>query len=462
MRHVSILITVILLICVINLPACKNHHGINDVNEGSDTLKVGMLYGPATYFLYRDEPMGYEYENIKKFADHENLILDIIPSASINSLLSLLRQGEIDIIASPVPVISEYLEDIEYVGPKEITRQVLVQRQNEELLKDVTQLVGKTVNVLKDSKYHFRLLNLNEEIGGGIDIMVMDKDSISEEDILEMVHNKEVDYTVVDSDIASLNKTYYPELDITMEVSLEQYSGWAVNKENKILADKINNYAQTDENREFLLNIHKKYFENSKFLPSMEEIIKKEGLSLLPGQKISNYDDLFKRQANASDFDWKFLAAIAFKESRFDSKAVSRFGASGLMQVMPSTAKALGVNPQSLISDPAQNVKAAVKLLESLDKALKPKVKDKDERTNFILGAYNAGLGHIYDAIALAKKLGLDTAKWQGNVREALLLKTNPKFYNLPIVKNGYLRGSETTEFVDNVQNVYNYFTSIN
>ena len=79
----------------------------------------------------------------------------------------------------------------------------------------MTQLVGRKVYVEKDSKYHHRMTNLNEELGGGIEVVPIDRDTLITEDLIDMVSRKEIPLTVVDSDIARLNKTYYRDLDIT-------------------------------------------------------------------------------------------------------------------------------------------------------------------------------------------------------------------------------------------------------
>ena len=153
------------------------------------------------------------------------------------------------------------------------------------------------------------------------------------------------------------------------------------------------------------------------------------------------------------------LAAIGFNESRFNNDIISWAGAQGLMQLMPVTAQAMGIDPSDL-SNPDRNILAAAKLLKKLDSSLVDKVPDKDERLMFVIAAYNCGLGHIFDSIALAEKFGLDSTKWLGNVSEAALMKSRPQYYNDPVVKNGYFRGRETTEFVDKVMSVYNYFVS--
>lgn len=371
----------------------------------------------------------------------------------------MVTSGEVDLAAYPIPKIEEYSKLVRHCGHKEVTWQVLVQPQSDSLITDVSQLIGKTVYVEQDSKYHYRIINLNEELGGGINIIPINKDTLNSEDLIEMVDKKNIPLTIVDSDIAELNKSYFPHLNVNLKVSLEQYSSWAVRNDCDSLAIKLNNWEKRRDTSDLLKSIYRKYFELSKESPFYDISEKMFGLNLRKGDSLSPYDALFKRYASEAGFDWQFLAAIGFNESRFNNKIVSWAGAQGIMQLMPNTARAMGVGDLHI---PDNNILGASRLLKQLNESLKTKVPDSSERMKFVLAAYNSGLGHVYDAIALAKKYGLDPEIWNGNVSEAALMKSRPQYYNDPVVKNGYFRGRETVDFVDRVMTVYQYYKEIN
>ena len=67
-------------------------------------------------------------------------------------------------------------------------------------------------------------------------------------------------------------------------------------------------------------------------------------------------------------------------------------------------------------------------------------------------------MGHIYDAQRLARKYGKDPNKWDNNVAEYIRLKNDPEYYNDPVCKHGYLRGSETYNYVREVLERYHYY----
>lgn len=446
--------TLLLAALTLLAAACgKRHSGGQEedavVHHLPDTLRVATLYSPTSYFIYRDEEMGYDYSLVTSLAREKNLALDLRIAPSLNEAVEMLDSGLVDLIAYEVPVTSEYKEKVIACGPVNETTQVLVQpkRSKNERITDVTQLVGRDIYVMADSKYEQRIENLNEELGGGILIHTVDRDTIIAENLIEMVQDGEIPLTIVDSDIARINKTYFPDLDITMNISFPQRSSWAVGLNSQWLADSINQWIKEEQPRQVNAVLLKKYFELSKKLPAGYKIDFSKG-------NISAYDNIFKQYAQELGWDWRIMAAQAFVESRFDSNVVSWAGARGIMQVMPSTARAYKVDPQTL-TDPEVSIELASRIISSLDKSFASRVPDPTERRKFVIAAYNSGPAHIYDAIALAKKIGKNPQVWDGNVAEALLLKTNPDFYNDPVCKYGYFRGRQTTTYVKEVMDFY-------
>lgn len=420
-----------------------------------DTLRVATLYSPTSYFIYRDTPMGYDYSLLHALASEKGFEVDLHVAASLSDAIKMLDSGEVDLIAYEVPVTSEYRGRILHCGPENVTSQVLVQpASSTDLITDVTQLVGRDIYVEADSKYLQRIENLNSELGGGIKIHSVARDTLITEDLIKMVSEYIIPLTVVDSDIARINKTYYPELDITLEVGFPQRSRWAVNKKNQWLADSIDCWIKAETPRKENDTLLKRYFELSKTAPVDSNLV----LDLSSGS-ISPYDNIFRSLTRDTDIDWRLMAAIGYVESGYKNEAQSWAGAQGIMQIMPSTARAYNVDPSRLI-DPATSIELAVRIYRELDSSLTSRVPDRRERIKFVLASYNAGMGHIIDAIALAKKTGHDPEVWFGNVELALGLKSNPEYYNDPVCKFGYFRSTQTTEYVHEVLNVYDQCVS--
>ncbi|MBO7318295.1 MAG: transglycosylase SLT domain-containing protein, partial [Bacteroidales bacterium] len=215
------------------------------------------------------------------------------------------------------------------------------------------------------------------------------------------------------------------------------------------LAQAIDRWTQAHCDSEDIKAIRKRYFESSKQMG--ENTI----MSIAEG-RISPFDEIFKHEAKAIKWDWRLLAAIAYHESRFDSTVVSWMGAKGIMQLMPKTAAIFGLGADSIaMTEP--NVRVAVQVLQTIDQSL-VSIEDPEEKRMFVIAAYNSGLGHVFDAIALAKKYGKDPQKWYNEVEEAMCMKANPEYYSDEACKFGYFRGRQTTTYVRDVMTLYNHY----
>ncbi len=421
-------------------------------------LTIITLNTSTSYFIYREEPMGYDYDLVQDFCEHYGLKLNVKVAENTNRLLEMLGKGEGDLVAYAIPVQNELKDSIEYCGLQQITHQVLVQRSNrgDTIAKDVIELIGKDVYVEKNTKYYQRLLNLDAELGGGIKIHPVDEDTITSEDLIEKVADGDsIKYTIADEYIARLNKTYYRNIDISLQVSFEQRASWVVRKNTPELAKALDEWFARNDNTPVYNAITKKYFELSK-QPFEGDY---EMPANLPKGAVSVYDELFKKHAQGTQYDWRFLAAICYHESRFQNNLTSWAGAAGIMGLMPRTAASLGLSSEDRMN-PDLSIGAAVELLDRLDKIFR-RISDINEREKFILAAYNGGNGHINDAQALARKYGADPYVWEGNVKKYLELKAYPEYYNDPVCKSGYFRAGQTISYVTNVINTMERFKRV-
>ncbi len=462
MKYLSLLLPLSLLL-LSGMMGCKNLG--EDTSESVDTLSVDAfdamkqrgelrvltLNSSVSYFEYKGVEMGADYELARNFALSQGVRMNIIVADNLNSMIEMLHNGEADMIAYNVPIVGAVKEELLFCGMESVSSQVLIQRRHKgwKPIREITQLVGKDIYVEADSKYAERLDHLNAELGGGIHIHWVDKDTLVTEDLIEMVAMNKIPYTLADKALAQLNKTYHNNIDIALEVSFPQRSSWAVRKDSPLLAEAIGSWMTHSDKTAHYKKILKRYFEYSKRPPASKVLSPSQG-------RISVYDPLFKKYAEELDWDWRLLASQCYHESRFDSLAVSWAGALGLMQLMPATATHLGVEGEQL-QNPEINIQAGVKLLKTHQRSLS-KIEDEAERTKFVLAAYNAGLGHVFDAMALAEKYGRNSHVWDGHVAEYVLLKSNPEFYNDSICKHGYLRGKETYNYVNEVLLIYDEY----
>ncbi|MDO4692278.1 MAG: transglycosylase SLT domain-containing protein [Porphyromonadaceae bacterium] len=434
-----------------------------------DTLRVVTLSGATTYFTYRDEEMGYQYELVKLMADSLGLPMTIHIAPNLEAVHQLIDSGLMDLSITPEAVSGTGKQRYRYTGLEERSGLVLVQRRASQTkgqeglyVHDVTELLGKRIHVPAESRYEQRLLNLEQQLGGDIDIVSLSGDTINSEDLMAQVASREIDYTVVDQELARLTKRYYPGIDIKLEIGFPQRLRWITSLERVGLAEAIDRWAEQAPKVEGYKLLYKRYFEEEQPEISQEASTGvhdwRGEMQHLAAGRLSPYDALFQKEAPRLGWPWQILASIAYQESNFKAEIIGWSGARGLMGIMPRTGQSFGASKAELLA-PVVSVRVAVDCLLATERYFRS-VEDVEQRMRLTLAGYNAGVAHIQDAQRLARKYGADPNRWDGHVEEYIRLKSDPKYYTDPVCKYGYLRGRETYKYVREVMARYELYRS--
>ncbi len=433
-------------------------YDLNEIKKAG-VLRVITTYSPTGYFLYKGETMGFEYELFKRLADHLEVRYEVVLAKNVDSVIPMLNRGDGDIIALGYTITRDRKEKVSFTDPYLITHQTLVQRKpnnwrkmttdniKKQLATDIVDLINDTVSVRKNSSYYMRLVELSNELGDTIYIDVLPGET-SDEEVIKQVSEGKIKYSVIDNNVATIHKSFYSNIDINTPVSLSQRIGWAVRKNSPELLDIINEGLATIKKKPDYNVIYKKYFQNrSQFNRRLDSEFYTETTG-----KISKYDDMVKKYSTDLGWDWRLIKSLIYQESKFNTTNESWAGAEGLMQLMPGTAKELGVIDTN---DPEQNIKAGIKYLKRMY-GYWDNIPDSIQRIKFAMASFNCGYGHIKDAQKLAKKYNKDTLNWDDGVDEFILKLSKSKYYNDPIVKYGYARGSEPHNYIIEIFDRYN------
>jgi len=419
----------------------------------------------TSYFIYKGEPMGFHFELLKKFADHQDLELEIITSNDIDEALEYLQTGAADLVAIGLSVSADRKEMMRFTDPLIQATQVLVQRRPagwnrmtedeiaEKLVRNQLDLAEKTIYVQKGSSYAQRLYNLERESGMDIGVIEVPYDA---EELARQVARGEIEYTVCDDYMSNIICSLYPELDLSTPVSFPLNISWSVRKDGTDgLVNELNRWIAGFKTTREYARLERKYFSGSR--PA--SIAGSEYFATNGGGKVSPFDDIIKKCSETIGWDWRLVAALIYQESRFNPSVISPRGAYGLMQVMPATGEHFGLDVTHSVEN---NIRAGISYIRMLDDLFANWVSDPDERVKFILASYNAGHGHVIDAIKLAEKNGLDAGKWEDNVSLFLERKSDPVFYDDPVVRNGRLKqGVQVNAYVADILKRYEHYRNI-
>jgi len=444
----------------------QNTHPFNIFKDLETIKEDGVLhaitiYSSTSYFLYKGMPMGFEYELLSRLAKELDLRLKITVAEDINDLFDMLNNGDGDLIAYGLTITEPRKDLVSFTKNHYVTHQTLVQRMpknwrslpgykiDRQVISNTLELISDTVWVRENTSYAQRLQNLQDEIGAKIPVAHIEG-NIPTDEIIRMVVDGEIDRTIADYNIAAINKTYYPILHIDTRISFSQRIAWAVRKNSPELLAVINKWIAKEKKKDDYYVIYNKYFKNTK---SYSGRVQSDFYSK-NSNKISKYDAIIKKNAAKIGWDWRFLCSQIYQESRFDPKAKSWAGAGGLIQLMPATAKEVGVRNYF---NPSENLQGGVKYLHKMRDKF-DSVTDSIQKVKFTLAAFNCGAGHVFDAMRLAEKNGKNPTIWDDNVAEYILKLADKKYYSDAVVRYGFVRGTEPYNYVRDIFLRYNHY----
>jgi membrane-bound lytic murein transglycosylase F len=425
----------------------KLYTGDLDTLKKHKTLRLITRNNAASYFLWKGELMGFEYEMFKRFAKKQGLRLQVVVAPSHEDMIPMLLRGEGDVVAALLtPNDTRRDQGIVFSRPYLYTTRQLVGRIDEPEITDPAKLGDRTLIIRRSSDYWQTAETLAEQ-NKDLKLQAAPEDLATEE-IIGRVAKGEYDLTLADTIVLDLETTWRDDIKGLLLISGDkQPIAAALRPQDKELLQALNAFFKKDY-RGLMYNIsYKKYFGSPHAITTRQT----QRIQENSAGHISPYDDIVKKYAEQHGFDWRMIVAQMYQESRFDPKRKSWVGAEGLLQVMPRTARAHGFKSADL-SNPQIGIEAGIVYLNWLRERF-PSELDVRDRIWFSLASYNAGLGHVRDAQSLARKKGWNPNKWFGNVEQAMLLLSKPEYHKK--AKHGYVRGREPVRYVRDIYNRY-------
>ena len=429
----------LLLAGALLLCACGENRALDRIKK-SGTITVITLNNAHCYYLYRDQEMGFEFELAKAFADYLGVELDVKACKSWNELLPSLDKKGGDFVAASVTIAPSSLEVADFSSEYLSVQQMVITHKDNLQVNSIDDLEGKTIRVRGETSYEQELKKLREI---RLDISIRVHHDVSTEEIIQDVANGRTEITLADSNVALLNRRYYPNIRVAFPIGEPQSLGWAVKKGEGALLDKINTFFDRIKQDGTFDDIYKRYYA---YVEKFDHFDIKKFQQRIKA-RLPKYKHIIKKASERYGFDWRLIAALIYQESQFNPWARSFTGVKGLMQLTLPTAQEMGIENRL---EPEQSIMGGVKYLR--------KLYDLDDtaqgldRLFIALAAYNVGKGHVLDARKLASNMKLDPNKWS-SLEKALPLLSNARYYKKS--RFGYCRGREP---VFHVQSILAYY----
>jgi len=428
------------------ITSCKPTDPLNSA-PNIDPNKKEIVFvthnGPTTYYLDNEnQPAGMEYDLAALFVKEYfpgyevrfllvNSISDVIPS---------LLKGKAHIAAANLSITNMRKHLVLFSSAYQETQQQLIfNNEVNKKPKGISGLYDKKIAVPLGTSYAERLAEIQKKHP------MLKWHSISQtntESLLEEVADGLLDFSVADSYLAALMQNYHPNLEVAMPLGPTDKIAWAMSKNtDPQLIIKINEFFAKIKKEGTLRNLLDRHYGHNKRLNTLDvTTFLERSNTLLP-----KYIHLFKQAQDITGLDWRFLAAVSYRESHWDTYNTSPTNVRGLMMLTESTADLMGVTDRL---DPKQSIPAGAKYLLKLRDTVPERIPEPD-RTYMALAAYNIGYAHVEDARVLAKRLNLNPDSW-ADVKKTLVLLKNPDYYTT--LKYGYASGGAPVIFVESVR----------
>ncbi len=403
-------------------------------------LKIITRNSPTTYYERADGLAGVEYELAEAFAKSIGVKTEYVVNDNLKEIIEAVNNGSVDLAAAGLTVTSEREKQLRFAPSYQTITSKLVFKQGKKWPRNISQLNGE-LRVVAHSSYSQELLRLKSTHES---LHWSETTEHTPEELLMMVLEETIDYTIVDSTELSLNRRFHPELAVAFTLGEPQNLAWAFSSTDdySLFSKAIEFFGQL-RGQGSIEQLNEKYYGHvEKF-----DYVGARKFHRATDNKLDNYKDWFVDSA-AEDLDWRMLAAVSYQESHWNPNAKSPTGVRGMMMLTLRTAKQIGIANRL---DPEQSIRGGADYLRKVLSRV-PKRIPAPDRTWLALAGYNVGWAHVEDARIITQKQGGDPDKWS-DVKERLPLLQKSRYYKK--TKHGYARGSEPVHYVDNIRRYY-------
>jgi membrane-bound lytic murein transglycosylase F len=407
-------------------------------------LNVVLLNAPSIFYIGNDGKQGFEYDLLKSYADYLDVDLNFTSVHTTKEALSFSKDLNIDIISAAITKTKSKSKKFNF-GPSyfEVQEQVICSRKmpkGKKFPRDIEDLTGLRMIVGEGTSYSETLESLVDD---GFDIDVRYTEEYSTEELLGKVASNKIDCTVADSNIYAINLRYFTEIALAFSISGHEQLAWIFPKKSETLKQDMYSWLNVYNQSGKMAQLRDHYYSYVLLFDYYNTKMFYKRIKT----RLSRYKSFFKVYGEKYNIPWTLLAAMSYQESHWNPNAKSFTGVRGLMMLTNHTAKILGVKNRL---DPKQSIIGGTRHIKQMIRTVPKGIKSED-KLRFALAAYNVGMGHIYDAQKLAKKLGYNPNIWS-DLKKVLPLLSEKKYYRY--LKYGYARGSEPVKYVEAI---YNY-----
>ncbi|MBE9516125.1 MAG: membrane-bound lytic murein transglycosylase MltF [Proteobacteria bacterium] len=410
--------------------------------KNSGELRVVTRNSPTTYYEAADGFSGFEHDLVQEFASKLGVQPVFILKDNEEEILSALESGAAHMAAAGLSRSKELEKRVEFSSSYQKVNQLLVYRIGTTPPKTMKGIAGRHIEVPAHSRYARTLTALKTRYPELEWTESPDRDT---EELLNVVSDGLLEFTVTDSHIYKLNRRHFPALRSAFAIQKSERLAWAF----PLYTDGSLKLAARDFIKSIKRNGRLKELLDRHFGAALKsDAVNLSVFHLRIQNRLPKYQSLFQKSAERYNMDWRLLAAISYQESFWNPRSVSPTGVRGIMMLTRTTAREMDVANRL---DPEQAIEGGARYINKLMDQIPLEIKEPD-RIWFALAAYNVGMGHLKDAQIITQQQKGNPGKWN-DVQQRLPLLSRRVYYKK--TKHGYARGREPVRYVTRIRNYY-------
>lgn len=425
------------------LGTCSSPPPLLDQVIETGELRVVTRDSPTAYVIGPDGPSGPEYDLVQAFADELGVMLVVETVQSVSEVIPYLMSGDAHLAAAGLSITDSRREYVHFGHPYQMVDMHLIYKLGTGKPRSLDDVIGRPIEVVAGTSHVDMLSSLQDLYP---ELTWTENADVEVADLLAKVAAGEVDFTVADSTEFNIQRHFYPDIRVALDLEIGDPLAWAFPRgTGDSLLSRADEFLIAIERDGMLARIKDRYYGHTRKF----DYVGTRNFIRHYESRLPRYRELFEEAGRMWGVDWRLLAAIGYQESHWRSQAVSPTGVRGIMMLTQDTARYLGLSDRV---DPKNSIFGGAQYYARQTERVADTV-DEPDRTWMALAAYNVGFNHLKDARQIVEWRGGNPDSWV-DVSKALPLLAQRKWYTT--VPYGYARGWEPVLYVNNIRRYFN------
>jgi membrane-bound lytic murein transglycosylase F len=434
---------IIIFTLTVLIGTCSSPPPLLDQVLETGELRVVTRDSPTAYIITPDGPSGPEFDLAQAFADDLGVALIIDPVASISEILPRLISGKSHMAATGLSITDTRREYLNFGHPYKSVDVHMIYKLGTGKPRSLDDVLDRSIEITASSSHADLLSTIQMSYPA---LQWVENADVEVADLLAKVATGEIDITVADSPDFDIQRHFYPDLRVALDLTIGDPIAWGFPKGvGDTLLARADDFLIRSYRNGLLTQVQDRYYG---FTKKFDYVGTRNFIRHFKS-RLPRYREMFEEAGNQWGVDWRLLAAIGYQESHWRSQARSPTGVRGIMMLTLATAAYLGLDDRL---DPKNSIFGGAQYFARQMERVADTVAEPD-RTWMALAAYNVGFNHIKDARTIVEWDGGDPDMWV-NISKALPLLSQRKWYSR--VPYGYARGWEPVLYVNNIRAYYN------